>query len=101
MFSQTRGVGSGKRRELREPGFALFVANPELMPSLRGNVRTGGQPGKTQFGAQSMRSFRRFAIILFSVAAFIASLFIIASISSRQPKESKIISAFQRPSGRL
>jgi hypothetical protein len=42
-----------------------------------------------------MRSFRRFAIISFSVVAFIASCSIIASISSRPPKEGKIVSDFR------
>lgn len=43
-----------------------------------------------------MRSFRRFAIISFSIlVTFIASLFIIVSISSKPPKESKIVSDFK------
>ena len=42
-----------------------------------------------------MRSFRRFAIISFAVLAFIASLFIILSISSRPPNEDKIVSDFK------
>ncbi|HWG22267.1 MAG TPA: hypothetical protein VG225_17210 [Terracidiphilus sp.] len=41
-----------------------------------------------------MRSFRRFAIISFSVVAFIASCSIIVSISSRPPKEGKIVRDF-------
>jgi len=41
-----------------------------------------------------MRSSRRFAIILSSFVAFIASLFIIFFISTRPPKESNVISNF-------
>jgi hypothetical protein len=42
-----------------------------------------------------MRSFSRFAIIFFSlIVAFIASFFIIVSISSRPPKEARIVSKF-------
>jgi hypothetical protein len=42
-----------------------------------------------------MRSFRRFAIISFSVVAFIASCSTIDFISSRPPKEGKIVSDFR------
>jgi hypothetical protein len=43
-----------------------------------------------------MHAFRRFAIVSFSVViAFIASLFIIVSISSKLPKEGKIASDFR------
>ena len=42
-----------------------------------------------------MRSFRRFAIFSFSIVAFIASLFIILSISSRPPKQDTVVSDFR------
>lgn len=42
-----------------------------------------------------MGSFRRFAIMSFPVVAFIGSLFIILSISSRPPKQDKIVSDFR------
>ena len=48
-----------------------------------------------QFWEQAMSYFRRFTIIMFSVVALIASFFVIVTISSRPPKEGKIVSYFR------